>query len=131
VILVCRDVSIQQLSPEFVIGTPKSGFLGRGASIVAAFGGRVAGAPCWSHENARKRTEPGVPGVTPSRFVILRELGKSKRGLPALSMSLSEATPGGRDSGAPFWNYANLSERTEPGVPGVTPSRFVILGEFR
>jgi hypothetical protein len=35
-------------------------------------------------------------------------------------MYLSEATDGGRDSGAPFWNHENLSERTKPGVPGVT-----------
>jgi hypothetical protein len=48
----------------------------------------------------------------------------------ALSMSLSEATPGGRVFGAPFWNHENVIERGKHGVPGVTPSRFVILKEF-
>jgi hypothetical protein len=70
--------------------------------------------------------------LTPIRFVILGGLDKGRRGIPALSMYLSEATPGGRVSGAPCWNYANLSERTEPGVPGVTPIRFeevIFFGE--
>jgi hypothetical protein len=31
-------------------------------------------------------------------------------GIPALSMYLSEATHGGRDSGAPFWNHENVIE---------------------
>jgi hypothetical protein len=57
----------------------------------------------------------------PFGFVILGDLGKNKRGVPALSMYLSEATPGGRDSGAPFWNHENVIKRGEPGVPGVTP----------
>jgi hypothetical protein len=47
-----------------------------------------------------------------------------------MSLSLSEATDGGRDSGAPFWSHENVIERGKHGVPGVTPSRFVILKEF-
>jgi hypothetical protein len=31
---------------------------------------------------------------------------------------------------APFRNHANLFKSAEPGVPGVTPSRFGNLGEF-
>jgi hypothetical protein len=29
-----------------------------------------------------------------------------------------EATPGGRDSGAPFWSHENVIERGKHGVPG-------------
>ncbi len=36
-------------------------------------------------------------------------------------MYLSEATPGGRDFGAPFWNHENVIKRGEHGMPGVTP----------
>jgi hypothetical protein len=42
--------------------------------------------------------------------------------MPALSVSLSEATPGGRDSGAPCWSDANVIKSGKHGVPGVAPS---------
>ncbi len=93
-------------------------------------GGRDSGAPFWNHANVIERGEHGVPGVTPSRFVILGELDKGRRGIPALLLSLSEARDGGRDSGAPFWTHEKVIERGKHGVPGVTPSRFVILGGF-
>ncbi len=50
--------------------------------------------------------------------------------MPALSISLSVATDGGRVFGAPFWNHENLIEQGKHGVPGVTPSRFVILRDL-
>jgi hypothetical protein len=94
-------------------------------------GGRVFGAPFRNHANRIKRAEPGAPGVTPFQIPDFRgNLRKCKRGMPAPSISLAEATPGGRVFGAPFWNHENVIERGKHGVPGITPSRFVILRDF-
>jgi hypothetical protein len=44
--------------------------------------------------------------------------------MPALSVSLSEATHGGRDSGAPCWSHADVIMPLVHGAPDMGPVSF-------